>query len=114
MNIKTGRAGRWAVVVVTSAAAISLTATPAMAEPQHNSTINTRECLSVPYVPGDCSGWIVGNGTVVQMQCWQGGPQAMGQGKWFEVTVVQAAGYGESGEVPAPSVSNQWLSSPHC
>ena len=87
---------------------------PASAESQHNSTINTRECLSVPYTPGDCSGFIVGVGTVVQMQCWNGGPQAMGQGKWFEVTVVQSAGYGESGEVPAPSVSNQWLSSPHC
>lgn len=107
------------VHVVAAAAAGSLAlmfgvTAPAYAEAQHNSTINTKECLSVPYVPGDCSGWTVGVGTVVQMQCWNGGPQAMGQGKWFEVTVVQQAGYGESGEVPAPSVSNQWLSSPHC
>jgi hypothetical protein len=88
--------------------------TAANAQTQHNSTMNTSECVSVPYVPGDCSGFTATAGTTVQMQCWNTGPQAMGQGKWFEITVLSGPRYGLTGEVPAPSVSNQWTSSPHC
>jgi hypothetical protein len=39
---------------------------------------------------------------------------AMGQGKWFNITVLSGPRYGLNGDVPAPSVSNQWTTSPHC
>lgn len=108
---------RFVVMGVVGAAPIALalgTATAANAQAQHNSTMNTSECVSVPYVPGDCSWFSIGKGTTVQMQCWNTGPKAMGQYKWFEITVLSGPRYGLSGEVPAPSVSNQWTSSPHC
>lgn len=88
--------------------------TAANAQAQHNSTMNTSECVSVPYVPGDCQGFVADKGTTVQMQCWNTGPLAMGQRKWFEITVLSGPRYGLSGEVPAPSVSNPWTSSPSC
>lgn len=108
---------RFAVVGMVSAAPVILalgTMTTASAQAQHNSTMNTSECVSVPYVPGDCSGFSISKGTTVQMQCWNTGPKAMGQYKWFEITVLSGPRYGLTGEVPAPSVSNQWTSSPAC
>lgn len=101
------------VVVVPIVLSLGL-ATAANAQAQHNSTMNTSECVSVPYVPGDCSWFVASKGVTVQMQCWNTGPQAMGQGKWFEITVLSGPRYGLTGEVPAPSVSNQWTSSPRC
>jgi hypothetical protein len=88
--------------------------TAASAEPQHNSTTTTAYCLSVPYTPGDCSGFIVGKGSTVQMQCWNTGPSALGSGKWFETTDLSNNGYGATGELPANDVTNQWTSSPRC
>ena len=79
-----------------------------------NSYINRVECISVPYVPGDCSGFIAGSGLQVWMNCWEGGPYTDGSGKWFDVTVRSGNGYGFTGDVPANSVSNQWTSSPRC
>jgi hypothetical protein len=77
-----------------------------------NSYINTPTCLDL--VPGDCTGFVLGRGAGVLMNCWEGGPQSYGQGKWFYITVRQSRGYGMTGWVPAPTVSNQWTSSPWC
>jgi hypothetical protein len=94
-------------------AAGSLTSA-ASAQPQHNSYTTNVYCLSVPYVPGDCTGFIVGRNVTVQMQCWNTGPSALGSGKWFEITVLSGNGYGATGELPANDVGNQWTTSPRC
>lgn len=87
----------------------------ASAQAFHTSYMAHPYCLSVPYVPGDCTGFIVGQGRTVQMNCWEGGPLAFGQYKWFNITVLGSGrGYGATGDVPAPAVGNQWLSSPRC
>jgi len=86
------------------------------AQARHTSTMGQPYCLSVPYVPGDCTGFIVGRGVTVQMNCWEGGPLAFGQYKWFDITIMSGNGYGMTGDVPAPAVSaaTQWLSAPYC
>ena len=78
------------------------------------SYMNTPWCADV--VPGDCSGFIIGKGVTVWMNCWTTGPSADGTGKWFDVTVNNngGKGYGVTGYVPANAVSNQWTSSPSC
>jgi hypothetical protein len=89
-------------------------AAPAAAQAYHNSQMSHPYCLSVPYVPGDCTGFIVGNGVTVQMNCWDTGPSALGSAKWFDITVLSGKGYGATGDVPANAVKDQWLSSPRC
>jgi hypothetical protein len=92
----------------------AMSASPALADPYHNSYMSNPYCLSVPGVPGDCTGFVVGSGVTVRMICFEGGPQALGSGKWFEITVLSGNGYGMTGDVPANAVGNQWNSSPHC
>jgi len=110
----------WTVVIgsifaVVTATVVS-TAVPAYANTRANagSYMNTAE--SVDVVPGDPSGFIVGKGVTIWMNCWTAGPKAMGQYKWFNITVNNNGGhgYGVTGYVPAPSVSSQWTSSPEC
>src|SRR5690349_11311687 len=102
------------VAVLAPLCAVAATAGPAEAQAYHNSYISQPYCLSVPYVPGDCTGFIVGRGVTVEMVCWNTGPLALGTRKWFEITVLSGRGYGATGEVPANAVGNQWLSSPYC
>jgi hypothetical protein len=98
-----------------AAGSLGVASSPAGAQAYHNSYMAHPYCLSVAYVPGDCTGFIVGSGVTVEMICWNTGPQALGQGKWFEITDLSSGrGYGATGEVPAPAVGNQWLSSPRC
>jgi hypothetical protein len=78
-----------AMSALVTAMTVSAGPTPAYAQAQHNSAMNTSECVSVPYVPGDCTGFVADAGWTVQMQCWNTGPKAMGQYKWFEITVLQ-------------------------
>lgn len=96
-----------------SALAMS-TATQAHAEPYHNSYMSNPYCLSSPGTPGNCTGFIVGRGVTVRMNCWETGPVALGSGKWFRITVLSGNGYGAYGDVPANAVGNQWYSSPRC
>ena len=102
------------IVAATVGAAITSVTPSASAEGYHNSYIVQPYCLSVPYVPGDCTGFIVGRGVTVRMNCWEGGPWALNTGKWFDITILSGNGYGMTGDVPANAVGNQWLSSPHC
>lgn len=116
-TIRRHRIGATAVLLVSmgvGTVSLGVATAPAQAQAQHNSYMSDSECVSVPYVPGDCSGFAVNKGETVQMQCWSGGPKAMGQYKWFEITVLSSYHYGLSGEVPAPSVGDQWTSSPEC
>jgi ABC-type phosphate transport system substrate-binding protein len=100
---------------IAAATALLAMATVAQAEARHQSYMAHPYCLSVPGVPGDCTGFVVGQGRTVQMNCWEGGPQAFGQGKWFQITVMgTGSGYGAPGDVPAPAVGGQWMSAPHC
>jgi hypothetical protein len=94
--------------------AVAVATGPAEAEAYHNSTMAQPYCLSVPYVPGDCTGFIVGRAVTVEMVCWNTGPLALGTRKWFEITVLSGSGYGATGEVPANAVGDQWKSSPEC
>jgi hypothetical protein len=96
---------------------VGMSSAPAGAQTSHTSHISTPYCVSVPYVPDDCTGFIIGAGSTVQMTCWNTGPTALGQSKWFEITDLNSGrGSGVSGEVPAPAVavSSQWLSAPRC
>jgi hypothetical protein len=69
-----------------AAGSLGVASSPAGAQAYHNSYMAHPYCLSVAYVPGDCTGFIVGSGVTVEMICWNTGPQALGQGKWFEIT----------------------------
>lgn len=101
------------MAAATLAIALSI-ATPAAANTRSGagSYMNSRQLIR--YSPSASGYFWTSNGTLVWMDCWTRGPLAMGQYKWFRVTVRQSSGYGVSGYVPAPSVSNQWDSSPLC
>jgi len=100
--------------VALALAASAVIASPAFANTRGdaNSYINTR--VNINTTPGAPGFFWANNGLHVWMNCWEGGPQAMGQGKWFNITVNEGTGFGVTGYVPAPAVSNQWTSSPHC
>jgi hypothetical protein len=87
---------------------------PITINPKPTSSMNRSYCLNT--VPGQCSGTTVARGVSVSMNCWEGGPQALGQGKWFNISVGSDGGTaaGRTGFVPAPAVSNQWTSAPRC
>lgn len=113
---KSGRAKRRVGVVALAAVALAAGVAPAASANTRataNSYISRPSCINV--VPGDCSGFVAGVGLGVWMNCWEGGPQALGTGKWFNITVRSPGrGYGFTGFVPANAVANQWTSSPHC
>ena len=99
------------------AAAVALAlavASPASANTRTNAGSYTNTRVNINTQPGVPGYFFAQNGTLVWMNCWTGGPQAYGQGKWFQVTVRQSNGYGVTGYVPAPTVSKQWTSSPLC
>ncbi len=72
-----------------------------------NSTQNVNQ------VPGAPSSFFIKSGGAVWMNGWSQGPKAFNQYKWFQITVRGNPGYGLTGWVPAPSVSNQWNCSPY-
>jgi hypothetical protein len=103
-------------VTVAAAAAAVAVASPAYANTRANANSYMNTAENVDVVPGDPMGFVVGKGVTVWMNCWTTGPEAMGQYKWFNITVNNNGGhgYGVTGDVPAPSVSSQWNSSPEC
>ena len=105
---------RLTIFAVAMSALLLVWAAPAQAQAYHNSQMSHPYCLSVPYTPGDCTGFIVGAGVTVRMNCWDTGPSALGSAKWFDITVLSGKGYGATGDVPANAVGDQWLSSPRC
>ena len=105
------------VALVGAAVAAVVAAAPsAFANTRGDANSYMNSAQEVDVVPGDPSGFLVGNGVTIWMNCWTTGPQALGQGKWFNITVNNNGGYGYgvTGYVPAPSVSRQWTSAPEC
>lgn len=113
--------GGVAITVAAVASAAMIAAPSAQAETKHASTMGndaTVQYQTDMYLwptQGYASGlFVVKSGRTVQMNCWTTGAQAYGQGKWFQITVGAGYGSGVTGWVPAPTVRNQWLSSPRC
>ncbi|HEY6793477.1 MAG TPA: hypothetical protein VI248_02210 [Kineosporiaceae bacterium] len=106
------RAALLATAALLGLGAVAAPAASANTRDNANSYINTR--VNFNTVPGAPGYFWANSGTQVWMNCWTQGPTAMGQNKWFSVTVRQPNGYGVTGYVPAPSVSNQWTTSPLC
>lgn len=82
------------------------------------SYMNTARCVQYSTNTTLCGPgqFVVGKGVTVWMNCWTTGVNAMGSGKWFQITVNNNGGKGSgvTGYVPAPAVSNPWTSSPRC
>jgi hypothetical protein len=82
-----------------AAVALGTSATPALANTRANagSYINRNENLNL--VPGTPTQFFLRSGVGVWMNCWTRGPSAIGQNKWFQVTVREGNGYGATGYV---------------
>lgn len=96
------KASRKIGVIVLAGVAMLMPSQVALAA---SSTMNSNQ--NVNYVPGSPGYFAVDKGTSVRMNCWTRGPLAMGQYKWFNITVMSGPRYGLAGYVPAPSVNNQ-------
>lgn len=110
--------GRRAIAVLSSVVVACVIASAAA--PTAYSACNSRDgaksymntARNLNSTPGNAYYFSVDKGTGVWMDGWNGGPSAMGQNKWFRITVRTGPRYGAVGWVPAPSVSNQWNCSP--
>lgn len=109
-----GLRAKLAILAIAPSVILVASVAPAEAQAYHNSSMSHPYCLSVPGTPGDCTGFIVGAGVTVEMNCWETGPSALGSAKWFDITVLGSKGYGMTGDVPANAVTSQWTSSPRC
>jgi len=104
------RATALAAFLTVASATVGISA--AHAEPFHTSTMNKSWAPWTSTTSQGPQNYTVGAGTNVSMKCWNTGAYQDGGSKWFYIK-SNAYPFTE-GYVPANSVSNQWLTSPHC
>jgi hypothetical protein len=101
-----------AVAVMMGTAVGVAGASPAPAEAFHPSRMNKNWTPWTSTWSQGSQYWTVKAGTSVSMRCWNTGATRDGTAKWFW---IRSNAYPfTQGYVPANSVSNQWLTSPHC